>query len=117
MLSIDYTSLIAHKILRQSYKIIGDTANARKYKTIQFGLLNSIARNGDGRSCATAWPVIQLAEEYFMLEMLGAQLKKQSIDKTGGLCDKMEVRVEGSQKTYYFATSKIFEGYRKLGLK
>ena len=39
MLSIDYTSMKAHKALRQTYKIVGDTINAKKYKTIQFGLL------------------------------------------------------------------------------
>ena len=42
LLSIDYTDMKAHKILRQTYKIIGDTANAAKYKTIQFGLMTSI---------------------------------------------------------------------------
>ena len=118
MLSIDYTSMIAHKILRQTYKITGDTISASKYKTIQFGLLNSIVKNGDGKTCATAWPVIQIDEEYFILQMLGAALQKQSIDNTGGLCDKMEVKTEeGDKKTYYFETSKVFEGYKKLGLK
>jgi hypothetical protein len=118
MLSIDYTSLIAHKILRQTYKIIGDTTNASKYKTIQFGLLNSIVKNGDGKTCATAWPVIQIEEEYFILQMLGADLLKQSTDNTGGVCDKMEVKTEeGDKKTYYFKINKVFEGYKKLGLK
>jgi Domain of unknown function (DUF4919) len=118
MLSIDYTSMIAHKILRQTYKITGDTVSASKYKTIQFGLLNSIVKNGDGKTCATAWPVIQIDEEYFILQMLGAALQKQSIDNTAGLCDKMEVTTEeGDKKTYYFETSKVFEGYKKLGLK
>ncbi|MFK7748709.1 MAG: hypothetical protein AB8B65_09980 [Kordia sp.] len=51
MLSIDYTSMIAHKILRQTYKLVGDTINAKKYKTIQFGLLKSIVNTGDGKSC------------------------------------------------------------------
>jgi hypothetical protein len=118
MLSIDYTSMIAHKILRQTYNIIGDTANAAKYKTIQFGLLNSIVKNGDGKSCATAWPVIQIEEEYFILQMIGATLLKQSTDYTGGVCDKMEVKTEeGDKKTYYFEISKVFDGYKKLGLK
>ena len=118
MLSIDYTSMLAHKILRQTYKIIGDTLNAKKYKTIQFGLLHSITDNGNGKTCETAWHVIQVSEEYFMLQMLGAELKKQSIDNSGGLCDKMEVKTdEGEEKTYYFETSKVFEGYRKLGMK
>jgi hypothetical protein len=118
MLSIDYTSMIAHKILRQTYNIIGDTVNAAKYKTIQFGLLNSIVKNGDGKSCATAWPVIQIEEEYFILQMVSAILLKQGTDYTGGVCDKLEVKTEeGDKKTYYFEISKVFEGYKKLGLK
>lgn len=117
MLSIDYTSMIAHKILRQTYKIIGDTVNAVKYKTIQFGLLNSIVKKGDGKTCGTAWPVIQIEEEYFILEMLGAKLQEQSVDNDGGHCDKMEVNVDGNKKTYYFEITKVFEGYKKLGIK
>ena len=117
MLSIDYTSMLAHKILRQTYKIVGDTLNAKKYKAIQFGLLYSITDSGNGKTCATAWPVVQIDEEYFMLQMLGAKLLKQSIDNSGGLCDKMDVKMEdGGEKTYYFETSKVFEGYKKLGL-
>lgn len=115
MLSIDYTSMIAHKILRQTYKITGDTLNAAKYKTIQFGLMNSIIEKGDGTSCSTAWPVIRVEEEYFILSMIGAKLKSQSTSNDGGLCDKMEVVVDGKEKTYYFEISKVFEGYKKMG--
>lgn len=117
MLSIDYTSMIAHKILRQTYKIMNDTINASKYKTIQFGLLNSIVKNGDGETCKTAWPVIQIEEEYFILQMIGASMQEQSVDNKGGLCDKMQVKVDGKKKTYYFEISKVFEGYKKLGLE
>lgn len=118
ILSIDYTDMLAHKILRQTYKIIGDTENEAKYKTIQFGLLNSIVKKGDGKTCATAWPIIQIEEEYFILKMLDVKLQKQSIDNKGGLCDKMDVKTEnGDQKTYYFETSRVFEGYKKLGIK
>ncbi len=116
MLSIDYTNMMAHKILRQTYKLIGDSINAQKYKTIQFGLLNSIVRNGDGKTCSTGWKVIQIEEEYFILKMLGADLKRQSIDETG-MCDVMEVNIDGKDKTYYFEISKVFEGYKKLGIK
>ena len=117
MLSIDYTNIIAHKFLCQTYKIIGDTINAAKYKTIQFGLLNSILKNGDGQSCLDAWPVIQVSEENLILQMVGAKLYKQSIDYDEGLCDKMEVEVDGKKKTYYFEIHKIVEGYKKLGIK
>jgi hypothetical protein len=115
MLSIDYTDMMTHKVLRQTYKAMGDTVNAAKYKTIQFGLLYSIIRNGDGKSCETAWPVIQVTEEYFILEMIDAKLQKQTLDESGP-CDKMEVKEDGKKKTYYFGISKVFEGYNKMGL-
>lgn len=117
MLSLDYTDIEAHKILQQTYKILGDTANRNKHHGIEFGLLNSIVKKGDGKSCQTAWPVIQVTEEYFILEMLGAKLLKQSVDNSGGLCDKMEVQTEEGKKTYYFEVSKVFEGYKRLGIK
>ena len=113
MLSIDYTSMTAHKILRQTYKIIGDTINGRKYKTIQFGLLKSIVNNGDGKSCENGWSVIQISEEYFILNMLGVELETQSIDS--GICDRMEVVDEnGEEKVYYFKISNVFKGKQNL---
>lgn len=115
MLSIDYTSMNAHKILRQTYKIIGDTINAEKYKTIQFGLLKSIVNNGDGKSCENGWSVIQVSEEYFILDMLGVKLAKQSIDNNGGICDRMEVIDENGEKlTYFFDISNVFKGRGNL---
>jgi hypothetical protein len=116
MLSIDYTDMEAHKILHQTYKILGDMPNSKKYHDIEFGLLNSIIKKGDGKTCQTAWPVIQINEEYFILQMLGAKPQKQSIDNTGGVCDKMEVQTDQGKKLYYFEISKVFKGYNKQGI-
>ena len=117
ILSLDYTNMEAHKILQQTYKILGDTDNAKKYHDIEFGLLNSIVRKGDGKSCRSGWPVVQVEEEYFILGMLGAKVRKQSVDNTGGVCDKMEVETPEGNATYYFEISKVFEGYKKRGIK
>jgi hypothetical protein len=117
MLSLDYTDMGAHKILQQTYKILGDTANAKKYHDIEFGLLNSVVKKGDGKTCRSGWPVIQVEEEYFILAMLNAKVRKQSIDNTGGVCDKMEVETPEGNTTYYFEISKVFEGYKKRGIK
>jgi hypothetical protein len=109
MLSIDYTSQVAHKYLQQTYKIIGDTAKRNKYHEIEFGLIYSISLNGDAKSCATSWEVIQVEEEYFTLSMIGAKLKKQSLDKSGTkICDKMEVvNEDGKGEVYYFEVTKL----------
>ncbi|WP_460550836.1 DUF4919 domain-containing protein [Ferruginibacter profundus] len=116
MLSIDYTSMFAHKYLQQTYKILGDTVNRNKYHDIEFGLLNSIIKNGDGKTCATGWHVTQIEEEYFILYVLGAELQTQSISSGGkNTCDKMLVKTEeGESKTYYFEANKIFELEKKL---
>jgi len=111
MLCIDYTSMRAHKALQQAYKIAGDSLNHKKYHDIEFGLLRSIVQNGDGSSCETGWPVIQIEEEYFILDMKGAELEKQQIE---GVCDKMTVRIDGKKKVYYFDAYKIFESYQIL---
>ncbi|UAY53370.1 DUF4919 domain-containing protein [Ferruginibacter albus] len=115
MLSIDYTSMFAHKYLQQTYKILGDTINQKKYHDIEFGLLRSITRSGDGNTCETGWHVTQIEEEYFILNMLGDRLQQQSISSGGkNTCDKMDVTEDGKTKTYYFEANKVFEQERKL---
>lgn len=114
ILSIDYTNMMVHKILSQTYDMMEDADNSQKYDAIGMGLLKSIIQNGDGKSCETAWPVIQVSEEYFILEMLGVEVKQQSIISGKGLCDRMDVTDEGVPATYYFDVSKIFENRDKL---
>lgn len=116
MLSIDYTSMFAHKYLQQTYKILGDTANQKKYHDIEFGLLYSITKSGDGKTCETGWHVTQIEEEYFILSMIGAQLQQQSISRGGNnTCDKMVVKTDaGETKTYYFEANKVFEIESKM---
>lgn len=116
MLSIDYTSMTAHKFLRQSYKIQGDSVNQKKYHDIEFGLMNSILNSGDSKTCETGWHVTQIEEEYFILRMRGADLQTQSIDQSEhNMCDKMDVRLEdGTLRTYYFEANKVFEKENEL---
>jgi len=63
-----------------------------------------------------AWPVIQVTEGCFILNMLGAKLLQQSIDNIGGLCDKMEIQ---KRKTglLHFEISKAFKGYNERGIQ
>jgi hypothetical protein len=116
MLSIDYTSLFAHKYLQQTYKILGDTINRKKYHDIEFGLLLSITKSGDGKTCETGWHVIQIEEEYFILNIFGAELQIQSLISSGkNMCDRMDVKTDkGESLTYYFEINKVLEMENKL---
>jgi len=115
MLSIDYTSMLAHKMLQQTYKILKDTENMRKYKEIEFGLLYSIVNSGDGKTCETSWEVVHIGEEYFILDMIEAKLIKQQVERAGNnICDRMEVTTEDGDRTYYFGIKRVFNTYSKL---
>lgn len=116
MLSIDYTNMFAHKYLQQTYEILGDVANQKKYHDIEFGLLNSIIKSGDGKTCETGWHVTQIEEEYFILNMMGTEFQTQSVSNGGNnICDKMEVKTEdGNLKTYYFEANKVFEKEKEM---
>lgn len=116
MLSIDYTDMELHKVMHQSYAMLHDTVNSRKYHDIELGLLHSIIDSGDGQSCGTGWPVIKISEEYFILRMMDARLESQSlVYGDSSICDRMDVVMEdGSKRTYYFEISKLFEAEKKM---
>ena len=104
ILSIDYTDLMAHKMLRQACATLKDDACAELHHFVEFGLLNSIIRSGDGKSCATGWEAIQVKEEYFVLGMLGVQFHQQALVTGGGHnCDAMQgTDDKGAGVTYFF---------------
>jgi len=104
MLEIDYTSMFAHKYLQMTGKFTNDTTLYKKHHALEFGLLKSIVHNGDGKSCKTSWMVTQLEEEYFILKMQGAELKKQIYNG----CDVMIVKEGRKKRTYYFDVYYVF---------
>jgi hypothetical protein len=117
MLSIDYTCMLAHKVLQQTYGLMGDDANHYKYHAVEFGLLNSIVNHGDGQTCETGWPVIQVSEEYFIMSMLDVTVKQQHIVTKAGFCDEIVAATDDGDKTYYFDISRIPKGNKTLGIQ
>jgi Domain of unknown function (DUF4919) len=115
LIALDYTSLYAHKCLQQSYGNLNDTLNKNKYHDIEFGLLYSITKNGDGKSSETAWKVTQIEEEYFILDMLNVDLEEQSVVSfENHLYDKMKIKTESDEsKIYYFNVDLVFDMYKK----
>lgn len=104
ILSIDYTDMQAHKLLRQSCTILHDDACAELHHFIEFGLLTSITNSGDGKTCAKGWEVVTIKEEYFVLSMMDVTFEQQALVSDGGhSCDAMTVRDQsGAEQVYYF---------------
>jgi hypothetical protein len=116
ILAIVYIDLDAQKAMKDSCKLLGDAACEAHFRYTELGLLESIVRTGDGSSCDTAWEVVSVDEEYFILNALGFELETQGGPGNGGMCDTMTGKQKGQPATYYFGVEKVFEGYqRKFG--
>jgi Domain of unknown function (DUF4919) len=114
IMSVVYIDLEAQKALRQSCKVLKEEACATRYHDLQFGLLKSILATGDGKSCSTAWEVVTLEEEYFILRMVGFTLKTQEGPNGSEICDKMiGVGEDGKGVTFYFGIKPIVQGYQR----
>jgi hypothetical protein len=92
-------------ILASAYRDAGDIPNADKTRVRWMSLVDSILRSGDGRDFATAFQVINVAEEYAVLRVVGLQVTNQSlIAHEGSEFDEMHVKdpKSGNELTLYF---------------
>ena len=67
VLDIDYTCIFAHQYLFIAHNVAGNKEIAIKHSSIREGLLNSIIKNGNGESCATAWSIIHPLEQDYII--------------------------------------------------
>lgn len=115
LLAIDYTYLYAQKYLYQAYKQIGDSVNMKKYKEIELSLLSSIIRHNNGKSCESTWEAAQVYEEYFILNVLGAKLEKQTLTSCDKLVvDALDVNKNEEKVRYYFDVTEMMVQEEKM---
>lgn len=101
-----------HLLRALASKRSGDFAGYCAYMVPFYGLLHSITSTGDGRTPETAFKVIAVAEEYFLLREIGATVKQQSLV---GHCDKLEVSLRGGETcTLYFDVRISLEAMNRL---
>jgi len=118
IIDIRYVDLDAQKARRQACELLEEEP-CTAYRVVSLGLLKSVVEGRDGSSCPTAWRVVSVDEEYFVLRMLDARFVRQSlVSEEGGICDVLDVEYEGEEKTFYFEVSEVFEARRRmLGLE
>lgn len=86
-----------------------DTELGDKLKNKLINLLSTIYNSGNGESCETAFHVIDVSDEYIILEYLQLNRKKQSLI---GFCDRQEVeKNDRGIKSIYFNVRPILEQF------
>ena len=110
ILDISYVDLDAHKARRQACAILHEEPCAERGHAIEMGLLKSVVQSGNGRTCATGWRVVTIDEEYFILRMLEARFKQQTLVSEGTYqCDAMLVDRDGREQTIYFEVTEVLD--------
>jgi len=84
MLKADYTLATIHVLKGDCLRSKGDVAGADREEAIGRGLADSLRASGDGKSPKTAFVVISMSEERFLLVALGLREEKQSLINDGG---------------------------------
>jgi hypothetical protein len=118
LLSKEYTNVRAQSYLGVACEILNDTPCTEQATFVGRGLVQSILRSGDGKTCETGWEVAMVREEYDLLRIMGTRPKQQALimGKDGGhSCDAMTViDREGKETTYYFIIDRVMADEMKM---
>jgi hypothetical protein len=118
LLKIDFTRIMIHAMRSDCFDRLGDKANASRELMIGRGLAASLLGSGDGKSQATAFIVVTLNEEGFVLRGLGVTQAGQSlVTQNGHEYDEIDGTDKTGQKvSVFFEVSNLFAGLsRQLG--
>ena len=118
LLKINYVSIPMHFVRADCLAQSGDKPGSDRETAVARGLARSLLASGDGKSIATAYVVVTLSEEVFVLSDLGFSKEKQSLLKDGDhFYDLLEGRdaKTGESRSAFFNVDALFAGMaRKL---
>lgn len=84
ILERNYLNIRAHQVAALLYDKFGKRSKVLYHNYFAKGLLNSVYQSGDGQSFDTAFVVIDIAEEYAIIEDLGLSMISQKLVKHEG---------------------------------
>jgi hypothetical protein len=122
LLSKEFISITGQSYLLGSCDALSDKICSEQARFVAVGLVKSIQKSGDGKTCETGWEVAMVEEEYAMLRLMGLRFKQQALIMGKGgshSCDAMSVTDEnGKDVTYYFTIDRVMADEMKmLGIK
>jgi hypothetical protein len=93
VLAVNFVDAEAHLAAGLCHGKLGNEEAMRRERTLARGLIDSILSSGDGKSEQSAFVVIQIAEEYTILKVLGLRhLSQALIHAQGHSYDRFETR-------------------------
>jgi hypothetical protein len=119
MFKINFVTIPMHFLVSDCLGQVGDSAGADRENAIARGLAQSLLASGDGKSTATAYTVVTLSEEGFVLSMLGFKEEKQSLLNADGhqydLLEGKDEKIGLPRATYFNVDALLVGAARALG--
>ena len=104
-----------HHYLGISYEKTENHAEAKKHFRWFKGLMDLIAKSGDGKTPETAYVTVSITEEYDALYYFGLRKKTQTLVSGDIVCDKIvAVNDKGDEFEIYFNPQAHFERLNKM---
>lgn len=101
ILQRNYVNIKAHMYLGYIYKKLNNIEKSDYHYRVYDGLISSILETGNGKDPRNAYIVINVQEEYLLLDRLELQKTKQSlIESDGHKFDLMKVKEEKGKKEF-----------------
>jgi Domain of unknown function (DUF4919) len=113
VLDYEYVHRGMHLAAEDAYRHLGNTTKADEHKAVAEKLLDALLTSGDGKSAKTAFFVLSIREEYFIMSQLGYKPSSQALVSEG---DRMFDVLSGTdsktgnQVSLYFDITNFFGG-------
>ena len=116
-LKTGYLDINTHLLLAVAHQEKGNKDKFDFHKAVYLGLINSILDGADGKSAKTAYVVIEVAEEYAVLDALGLERGSQGLRTEGGhTYDVLTATDPKTKQTkdVWFNIDIVWKGYDKM---
>jgi hypothetical protein len=84
VLDYEFVHLGLHRAAEDAYRKLNNQAKADFHKAVADKLLNALLTAGDGKTAATAYRVLSVREEYFIMNELGYKVTIQMLASENG---------------------------------
>lgn len=116
VLDYEFVQLGVHRASADAYRKLENKARADFHQAVAEKLLNALLTSGNGKTAETAYRVLTIREEYFIMNELGFKVTSQALMSANGKAyDVLSGRDSKTDKSVsvYFDISSFFGGCKK----
>ncbi len=109
ILTVKYIDIQAHKHLANACMAPGWETCVSHHNAMYLGLLNSVVKTGDGKTCATAWKVLSVDDQNAVLDTLNVKpVRHEYVVMNDRQCDEIRAAdADGAERNYYFDVAEV----------